>query len=122
MNLNEYQLKAMKFAKYDSFDYPFLALSEEVGEVFGKLAKYNRKNGASLSCIVENVKNPNDFLSDDEIELKKSLKKELGDVLWQLQACCSELGLSLDDVAELNLQKLGDRNDRGVIVGEGDER
>lgn len=122
MNFSEYQREAMKFAKYDSFDYPFMALTEEVGEVFGKLAKYSRKNNASLSCIVENIQNPDAFLNDVDIEFKKSLTKELGDVLWQLQACCSELGLNLNDVAELNLQKLGDRDERGVIVGEGDNR
>lgn len=122
MNFSEYQREAMKFAKYDAFDYPFMALTEEVGEVFGKLAKYSRKNNASLSCIVENIQNPDTFLDDEDIEFKKSLTKELGDVLWQLQACCSELNLNLNDVAELNLQKLGDRDDRGVIIGEGDER
>lgn len=122
MNLNEYQEQAIKFAKYSESDYPFMALSEEVGEVFGKLAKYSRKNNASLSCILENIRNPNEFLSDAEIELEKALKKELGDVLWQLQACCSELNFDLNEVAELNLKKLGDRDNRGVIVGEGDER
>lgn len=122
MKLNDYQSEAMKFAKYDNFDYPFMALSEEVGEVFGKLAKYGRKNSASLNCILENIQNPNDFLNEREIELKDSLKKELGDVLWQLQACCSELGFSLEDVAQSNIDKLSGRSERGTIIGEGDER
>lgn len=122
MKLNEYQQKAMAFAKYETQDYPFLALVEEVGEAFGKLAKFNRKNGYSLSCILENIINPDDFLSDKEMELKSDLKKELGDVLWQLQACCSELGFDLEEVAQANIDKLSGRDSRGTIVGEGDER
>ena len=122
MKLNKYQEEAMKFAKYESFDYPFMALAEEVGEVFGKLAKYGRKNSASLNCIIENISNPSEYLSESEQELKQSVKKELGDVLWQLQACCYELGVSLEDVAQSNIDKLRGRIERGTIIGEGDER
>ena len=122
MKLNKYQEEAMKFAKYESFDYPFMALAEEVGEVFGKLAKYGRKNSASLNCIIENISNHSEYLSESEQELKQSVKKELGDVLWQLQACCHELGISLEDVAQSNINKLSGRIERGTIVGEGDER
>lgn len=119
MELNEYQVRAMKFAKYKTNDYPFLALSEEVGEVSGKLAKYVRKSGCSLSAAVYDVNNGS---CETSIALRADLKKELGDVLWQLSACCSELGFDIDDVATGNLEKLGDRSERGVIVGEGDER
>ena len=47
---------------------------------------------------------------------------ELGDVLWQVAACANEIGYTLREIADLNLAKLGDRADRGVIVGEGDAR
>ena len=48
--------------------------------------------------------------------------KELGDVLWYVSNCCSELGLSMGDVAQGNIDKLFDRKDRGVIQGDGDDR
>lgn len=119
MNLNEYQKEAMNFAKYVNQDYPFVALVEEVGEVMGKLAKFNRKNNLNLATSIHRAAY---YGGDDYVELNASLKKELGDVLWQLQACCSELGFSLEEVAIENLRKLSGRNERGTIVGEGDER
>ena len=122
MNLNEYQRAAMMFAKYDTNDYPFIALAEEVGEVMGKIAKFNRKNKSSMDSTIECISGDDFHLNDRELELKMTLKKELGDVLWQLQACCNELGFNLDDVATCNLEKLQCRSSRGVIIGEGDDR
>lgn len=108
MNLNEYQAKAMDFALYLEHDnrdkiaiYPFLGLCEEAGEVAGKLAKVYR--------------------GDSGLD-KESLVKELGDVLWMLSACCTELSVSLDDVAKTNLAKLSDRRERDTLKGEGDDR
>lgn len=119
MNLSDYQVKAMQFAKYKTPDYPFAAISEEVGEVIGKLSKYSRKNGCTIATAVDDSISG---VGDAGKSLREDLKKELGDVLWQLQACCTEAGFTLTEVAELNLQKLGDRSDRGVIIGEGDDR
>lgn len=119
MKLNEYQNKAMAFAKYSSPDYPFLALCEEAGEVSGKLAKYVRKNDCSAAEAIDEA---NQDVDKTAIELKINLKSELGDALWQLQACCYEAGITLEEVAIDNLKKLADRNNRGVIVGEGDNR
>lgn len=48
--------------------------------------------------------------------------KELGDVLWYLTRSANELGYSLQDVAEINVLKLTDRKERGVLKGSGDER
>lgn len=50
------------------------------------------------------------------------VKKELGDVLWQVAAVADDFGLSLSDVAEHNIAKLADRDKRGVIDGAGDLR
>ena len=122
MKLNEYQRAAMMFAKYDTNDYPFIALAEEVGEVMGKIAKFNRKNKSSMDSTINRIGSDDFQLSDRELELKKLLKKELGDVLWQLQACCNELDFKLEDVATENLDKLQCRSSRGVIIGEGDDR
>jgi NTP pyrophosphatase (non-canonical NTP hydrolase) len=48
------------------------------------------------------------------------LKKELGDILWYIAALSSELGLSMDEIAQENIDKLFDRKDRGKLRG--DER
>ena len=49
-------------------------------------------------------------------------KKELGDVVWYIAVLAHSLGLSFNEVMELNIQKLADRQKRGVIKGKGDNR
>ena len=120
MDLNDYQHEAKKFARYYYKDYPFLGLQEEVGEVIGKLAKYVRKRDTTLTKALVDasmVDGP-----DAGVDLRQDLKKELGDCLWMLQACAKELGFSMNEIAISNLYKLRDRDGRGVIVGEGDNR
>lgn len=114
MKLNEYQSGAKQFAVYPGHNvpeshelappaiYPFLGLSEETGEVMGKLAKVFRGDHAALD--------------------RKAIGLELGDVLWQLSECCRQVGLDLETVAMMNLDKLADRNARNMIKGDGDTR
>lgn len=85
--------------------YPTLGLANEAGEVAGKVKKIFRDKGG--------------FISDAD---REALKQELGDVLWYLTQICTELGLSLEDVAESNIAKLASRYERGQIRGEGDSR
>ena len=85
--------------------YPTLGLTNEAGELAGKVKKIFRDKGGQIS--------------DED---RQVLKKELGDVLWYLAQICTELDLSLQEVAEANLVKLFDRLERGKIRGEGDER
>ena len=106
MTLNEYQIEAHKLANYASELYPFLALAEETGEVCGKLAKKHR----------------GDERYQDEESLKDMIVKELGDVLWLIQECCYVTGVSLEEVAQGKLEKLKDRVQRNVLLGDGDER
>ena len=58
-------------------------------------------------------------ISDED---RQELKKELGDVVWYIAVFAHSLGLSLDEVMQLNLDKLANRNKRGVIKGQGDNR
>jgi hypothetical protein len=43
-------------------------------------------------------------------------------VLWYISALASDLDISLDDVAQANVDKLQSRKDRGKIGGSGDNR
>jgi NTP pyrophosphatase (non-canonical NTP hydrolase) len=109
MNFTDYQTKSRRTAKYPSIGhpviYPTLGLTNEAGEVAGKIKKIFRdKNGV---------------IGEEE---RAALKGELGDVLWYLAQVCTELNLSLDDVAEHNIAKLFDRLERGKIGGDGDNR
>ncbi len=117
MQLNEFQMDAYRFAAYENTTYPFLGVAEEAGEVCGKFAKLIRGDkGEEVGRIA--ITDPS--LLDEE--LKNAIIKELGDVLWQVSACATELGYSLEEVADINLQKLTERQRTGVIKGNGDDR
>ena len=109
MNFSDYQTKSRKTAKYPAIGhpviYPALGLVDEAGEVAGKIKKVFRDKDGEISE-----------------ETRSALKAELGDVLWYVAQLCTELGLSLDEVAEYNLTKLYDRLERGKIRGDGDNR
>lgn len=85
--------------------YPTLGLTNEAGEVAGKVKKIFRDRGG--------------VISDAD---REALKQELGDVLWYLAQICTELDLSLQEVAEANLVKLFSRLERNAIGGDGDQR
>jgi NTP pyrophosphatase (non-canonical NTP hydrolase) len=55
-------------------------------------------------------------------ERREAIAKELGDVLWYVAQVASELGLELDEIAQVNLAKLLSRQRRGVLAGSGDDR
>jgi NTP pyrophosphatase (non-canonical NTP hydrolase) len=109
MTFNEYQTQSRKTAAYPAIGhpivYPALGLTNEAGEVAGKVKKIFRDKGGQIS----------------EAD-RAALAAELGDVLWYLAQMCAELGLSLDEVAQANLDKLFSRQARGTIGGEGDQR
>lgn len=53
---------------------------------------------------------------------KTELVKELGDILWYINAVAHLLGSSLEEVAQENNKKLMDRKSRGALRGSGDNR
>lgn len=122
MQLNNYQKQAMETCVDASrnISYMLLNLVGEVGEFSSKLAKAIRKDKASI----ENNKLRLSPLAsrEDNRALETALKLEAGDILWQLSGLCSVCGWTLEDVAQANLDKLADRKQRNVIVGEGDYR
>lgn len=86
--------------------YPAFALAEEAGEVCGKIAKFIRKSRQEV----------------DTEKLREDIAKELGDVLFQLSETARQFGFTLQEIADRNVEKLDDRQARGVLVGEGDDR
>lgn len=101
MDFDRYQEQTRQTAVYpkeNAIEYLALGLNGEAGEVAEKVKKQIR---------------------DDE---DKDIVSELGDVLWYLTRLTDELGVSMNELAEANLDKLLDRKDRGVIHGEGDDR
>lgn len=89
--------------------YPVLALSEEAGEVAGKAAKFVRKTNTGVSPEMLGT-------------LRTDVAKELGDVLYNVSEAARQFGFTLQEIVNINYDKLKDRLDRGVLVGEGDNR
>lgn len=84
--------------------YHTIGLVNEAGEVAGKVKKFMR--GDSIT-------------HDDLVTM---LSGELGDLIWYAAMICEDMGISFDQVALSNLEKLADRASRNVIKGNGDER
>jgi NTP pyrophosphatase (non-canonical NTP hydrolase) len=115
MTFDEYSVQVgvtaiYKFAGNNIF-YPTLGLSGEAGEVAEKVKKLMRDKG-----IV-----PNSAIAISP-EDAASIAKELGDVLWYVAAVSREIGYTLNDVAQMNIEKLLSRQARGTLQGSGDNR
>lgn len=110
MEFKEYQKKARTTALYPKkykIIYPALGLGDEAGEVMGKIKKWLRDDDGNGKMSRER---------------KNAIKEEMGDVLWYLASLAHDLGLSLEDVAKVNLEKLKSRKLRGKLKGDGDKR
>ena len=105
----------------ENFSYMFLNLVGEVGEFASKVAKAIRKDRMLIGGLDHNelfYKVP----EEEYEEFDNELKKEAGDILWQLSGLCDVMGWSLEEVAQMNLDKLASRQQRNVIDGDGDNR
>ena len=83
-----------------ALEYLAMGLTSEAGEVAGKVKKWVRDGTL------------------DEF----GLVAELGDVLWYIAQFASALDIYLSDIAEDNVIKLKDRQERNVLKGNGDNR
>ena len=71
-----------------------LGLNGEAGEIANKLKKHIRK-GSAID--------------------REALIDELGDVLWYSALLADELGVSLETVAQLNIEKLAKRQQENKL-------
>jgi NTP pyrophosphatase (non-canonical NTP hydrolase) len=120
LTLNEYQKRAMTtcMLSCDNFAYMMLNLVGEVGEFASKVAKQIRKGRAGIGGSRNNL--VPDILIEEWFAEEEELKKEAGDILWQLSGLCEVMGWELNDVAKMNLDKLAARKAAGTIDGNGD--
>ncbi len=110
MNFNDYQTQALTTAithPDEQMDKTIfvLGIAGEAGEVVEKWKKIIAYKDGKIS--------------DED---RQEIKKELGDVLWYIALFADSLGLTLEEVAALNLEKLASRKARGVTKGVGDNR
>lgn len=109
MNLNDYQISALKTARpktaNDELFHLLLGLCGESGEIAEKMKKIVRDNNSDFSLVD-----------------KADITKELGDVLWHVAVIADYFDVTLDDIGEKNIAKLADRAKRNKISGSGDNR
>jgi len=95
INFNTYQEQAFTTAEYpnvgNNIEYAALGLGE-AGEVQNAVKKIQRDDKNNVT--------------DDR---RDEIIKELGDVLWYVAACASELRIPLSEIAKTNLKKLKER-------------
>lgn len=97
MNFEEYQDLAGRTSRGDHSDLErltngALGVGGEAGEVV-ELVKKHRYHGHPLD--------------------KDDMTKELGDVLWYIAEICTAVGISMDEVAQRNIDKLRARYPEG---------
>jgi len=108
MTLNEYQQHALETAIYPEnrrIIYPTLGLTGEAGEVADKVKKV--------------IRDGHEEFSDEK---KLEIVKEIGEVLWYCATLSRDLGYDLDEVAQMNVDKLRSRMQRNLLQGSGDNR
>lgn len=110
MTFDEYQKQALTTAVNDYEPLMektiwVMGIAGEAGEVVEKWKKIVAYRGGKIT--------------DEDLG---EFKKELGDVVWYIAVLAHSLGLSFDEIMELNLKKLQDRQKRNVIRGAGDNR
>ena len=106
--LNEYQNAALTTAVYPTeykIVYPALGMNGEAGEVAEKVKKVIRDNNQEFTD-----------------EKKRQIALEISDVLWYCATLAHDIGYTLEDIAQMNVDKLASRQQRNKIGGSGDER
>lgn len=86
---------------------------------FGQLAKTIRKEPGNVVTARE-LETFEPYIG--QFKKDKDLQKEIGDIMWQLNGLMTVLGLSAEDIAQQNLDKLASRKQRDKIDGDGDNR
>jgi|SRR5579862_2908425 len=109
MDFKEYAKQAASTALYpgkgtvQGLSYCALGITGEAGEFANKVKKIIR----------------DDYQMD---RVTEALASELGDVLWYLSEAAENIGVTLEEIARLNIAKLADRRTRSVVQGSGDNR
>lgn len=122
MELNEYQRLAMTTCMETSANplYMLFMLGEETGELLGKFSKAIRKG--KIRFDGNELVFSNKATNEDIVEWEGLVAKECGDILWGVAGICHVMGWKLEDIGQINLDKLAVRKVSGTIDGNGDNR
>lgn len=110
MTFKEYQKRALTTV---------LTTDDQFKDLLHWVLGINGESGEIAEKVKKIIRDKKGQVSDED---KAELAKEIGDVLWYLAVFAEDLGMSLDDIAAANLDKLHSRKQRGVLGGSGDNR
>ena len=133
MDVNEYQKLTAETEIYSDAADVFLELIGEqtkngdfahnVEKHWLQLAycvgKLNGESGEAAEIVFKAFRGDAGRLTTDQIV---KLAYELGDIQWYLARMADLLGYTLEQIMEMNIEKLKDRQTRNVLHGYGDER
>lgn len=114
--LNDYMMFTRETAVYPTnkeLEYLSLGLTNEAGEVAGKVKKWMRRDPKYSNTLSSHK------YSDALIE---DLEGEIGDVFWYLVRLCDALCINPEQVIQTNIDKLSKRKGEGKLKGDGDNR
>jgi NTP pyrophosphatase (non-canonical NTP hydrolase) len=126
LSLNEYQERAGTTAIYgEGIDHALHDVSLTEWEQYLRLSYCIMKlNGEAGECAEIVAKRLRDYSGQPILDdvTREVLAKELGDVLWYVANAAEELGYYLDNLAQLNLDKLARRKKENKLHGSGSDR
>lgn len=134
LTFNQYSADVTRHAQYPNegrnMVYPAMGIVGESGELADKIKKYWRNESAkTLEKFAGSFAAMQDHACLNAMsaksmpdEFRMEVAKEIGDVLWYLNALAKEINFTLEEIAALNMQKLRDRAERNVIKSIGDNR
>lgn len=85
--------------------YPILGMNGEAGEAAEKVKKCLRDNAGIFGG-----------------QIKQEILKELADVLWYIWAAADDMGYTLEDVMNIGMKKVKERQETNTVHGSGDNR
>lgn len=94
--LEEYQDWVRENVYGDDFGVPLLIMSNAFGGEAGELMNVIKKVYRDDKGVVTKAR-------------KQDIISELGDNIWYIAAICNEIGVTLDEVIENNIQKINER-------------
>lgn len=114
MNIQDYGDQAITTLLHGSHAFGDLD-AEMMAQVLGLVGE----SGEFAEKVKKIIRDKNGAISDED---RAELLKELGDVLWYVNAVAHLLDSSISEVASKNLEKVLSRKQRGTTKGSGDNR
>lgn len=110
MDVDEYQSRTTETAIFPDELPEFL----DIGQVYVVLG-----TGGETGEVQDKLKKA---IREGDPEYIETMREEIGDGMWYYAQVCEQFGWSLEEILRENLEKLQDRQERGVLTGEGDDR